>query len=467
MSDAKEARVRVLLVEDNDSDADLFEVGLRDAATGSFEIARVGTLASARAFLEKNSVACAVVDLVLPDAEGVEVVSSLAACSPATALVVLTGREDDELGLATVEAGASDYFPKSSLDGKLIARSIRYAIVRKRLEVSLAESQSIARVGSWDVDIASGRVDWSRELYRLFGFSSDESPSYEALIDRAHPDDREAAVEAIVATVDDLSPFSIEHRLLLPDGTVRWIRARGRVELDAAGRPNRLLGTAQDISAQKAADEALLHQALHDQHTGLPNRLLFLDRLGHALQRLGRQATTVAVIYIDIDRFKVINDSLGHAVGDELLLAMSVRLSDFVRPADTLARIGGDEFVVLCEGLSGEVEAVSIADRVRSAMTGPLAWEGGAARRLGQRRRCARLVSLGRTGIAPAGRERRDAPGQERGRGAVGGVRSGDADQGDRAARYRGDAAPGHHRRRPAPSLPADREPGRRRDPRS
>ena len=176
MSDATEARVRVLLVEDNDSDADLFEVSLGDAATGAFDVARVDTLASARAFLEKNSVACAVVDLLLPDAEGVEVVSSLAACSPATALVVLTGREDDELGLATVEAGASDYFPKSSLDGKLIARSIRYAIVRKRLEVSLAESQSIARVGSWDVDIASGRVTWSRELYRVFGFSSDESP---------------------------------------------------------------------------------------------------------------------------------------------------------------------------------------------------------------------------------------------------------------------------------------------------
>jgi diguanylate cyclase (GGDEF)-like protein len=133
----------------------------------------------------------------------------------------------------------------------------------------------------------------------------------------------------------------------------------------------------QDITEQKAAEDALLYQAFHDPLTGLPIRPLFLDRLGQALKRLARQPSTVGVIYLDVDRFKVINDSLGHPVGDQLLLAMAARLQQAVRPADTLARIGGDEFVMMYEGLSGEQEAVGIADRVREALTAPLAWDGG------------------------------------------------------------------------------------------
>ena len=246
-----------------------------------------------------------------------------------------------------------------------------------RSETSLAEAQSIARIGSWEVDLVTNHVSWSRELYRLFDFGLDEEPSHEALIERTHPEDQASAIEAIVTAMDDFTPFVIEHRLLLADGTIRWIRARGRLEVDAAGRPERLHGTAQDITDQRTAEEALVHQAFHDPLSGLPNRLLFRDRLSQALKRLSREPSTVGVIYVDIDRFKVINDSLGHPVGDQLLLATATRLAALVRPGDTLARIGGDEFVVLCEGLSGEAEAIFVADRFCAAMIEPLAWDGG------------------------------------------------------------------------------------------
>jgi diguanylate cyclase (GGDEF)-like protein len=144
------------------------------------------------------------------------------------------------------------------------------------------------------------------------------------------------------------------------------------------GRPERLLGIAQDITAQRAAEDALFRQAFHDPLTGLPNRRLFLDRLSQALGRLARQPSTVAVIYLDIDRFKRINDSLGQPIGDQILLAMAARLQSLARQQDTVGRIGADEFVMLCEGLTSEEEAVAVTDRIQGAMAEPLAWEEGA-----------------------------------------------------------------------------------------
>ena len=241
----------------------------------------------------------------------------------------------------------------------------------------LAEAQRIASVGSWTVDLVSNVTTCSRELCRLFGFPSDAEPDYRALLERTHPDDRESTVRLIELTMRGGSPFVVEHRLLLPDGSLRWIRARGRVEVDAAGTPVCMLGTAQDITEQRVAEAALVHQALHDPLTGLPNRLLLIDRLNQVLNGLVRQPSMVGLIYLDIDRFKVINDSLGRETADQLLLAVANRLATLVRPDDTLGRIGSDEFVVVCEGLATEAEAVTIADRICSAMTEPLEWGGG------------------------------------------------------------------------------------------
>jgi diguanylate cyclase (GGDEF)-like protein len=374
--------IRILFVEDlmgatGPRQAPVVATLLEEAPPAVYEVAGVATLAMATSHLEHTKTDCVVVDLRRIDTEDVTTLEILATQASGVALVALTANNDDALVEAVMEAGATDYVSAGTLDGVVLARSIRHGIVRKRFESSLAEAQSLARVGSWEVDLDTGRVTCSQELIRLFGLGLDQKPTYDLLVERTHPDDREQALRALAETQATRQPFLIDHRLLLPDASVRWIRARGRVECDAAGQPERLLGTAQDITEQKIAEETLHRQAFHDQLTGLPNRALLLDRLGQGLQRLGRQASTVGVIYLDVDRFNRINDSLGHVVGDRLLLAVASRLSGLARQEDTVARIGADEFVMLCEGLSGESEAVAIADRICAAMTEPLPWEYG------------------------------------------------------------------------------------------
>ena len=127
---------------------------------------------------------------------------------------------------------------------------------------------------------------------------------------------------------------------------------------------------------RKRVESDLAHQALHDDLTGLPNRALFLDRLGQALSRLGRHSTSVAVLFLDLDRFKAVNDALGHAAGDELLRAVASRLASVLRAGDTAARLSGDEFAVLCEDVAGERHAVGVAERVAEALRAPFAIGG-------------------------------------------------------------------------------------------
>ena len=377
MTARTDRRGTVLLVEGSDSDASLFGMMLEQAAPPAFDVERAITLAEATSCLAMRAFDCVVFGLRLPDGEGLSVLETLAALAPTVALIVLTDCAEDDLGAAAIEGGASDFLSKRALSADFLVHSVRFAILRKRFETSLDEAQRIAGIGSWDFDVATSATTWSRQLYRLLGFGLDQKPAIEAMIERVHPEDQETAGQAVRAALLEWTPFVIEHRLLLPDGTMRWVQASGRIESDSAGNAERVRGTAEDITEQKAAADALVHQAFHDPLSGLPNRLLFLDRLGQSVKRLEWHSSTVCVIYLDVDRFRVINDSIGRSAGDQLILALAGRLSALVRPGDTLARVGGDEFAMLCEALPGEADAIGIAERVRIAMTQPISWNDG------------------------------------------------------------------------------------------
>ncbi len=186
-----------------------------------------------------------------------------------------------------------------------------------------------------------------------------------------HPDDierEEHEYERIAA--GDPSPFTVEKRYLLPDGSVVWALFSAAVVAGDDGRPALLIAQVVDLTGRKEAEDRLAHMALHDDLTGLPNRALFLDRTCRALE-LRRRG--VALLFLDLDRFKVINDSLGHQAGDRLLRATADRLAEAIRPTDTLARFAGDEFAVLCEEVASVEDAVGVAGRLITCLQRPVA----------------------------------------------------------------------------------------------
>ncbi len=242
---------------------------------------------------------------------------------------------------------------------------------------TLREAQEIAHLGRFEWDIQGDRVRWSDELFRIFGVDPGSfDATFEAYVRRVHPEDRRLAQGAIEETLRSGNPLASEYRIVLPDGTTRWLQSRARLVQDDDGRPLRMLGICQDITTQKTTEAALTRLALQDPLTGLPNRALFLDRLALALRRQHRDGRMVAVLFVDLDRFKAVNDTLGHLAGDRLLVAVADRLGHILRPGDTIARLGGDEFAVVCEGMAGQAAAEEVAIRILNSLATPVVVEG-------------------------------------------------------------------------------------------
>lgn len=260
-----------------------------------------------------------------------------------------------------------------------IARLAGIAITHKdsidamrRLQMRFEEAQEIARIGSWELDLANNKLWWSKEVYRIFSIDSKEmSATYEGFLDRVHPEDREKVNEAYSRSVEERSPYDITHRLLMMDGTVCYVHERGRTYYDDEERPIRSIGTVQDISEQRSAEERLSWMSYYDDLTELPNRRMFLDRLQMAIELSRRNGNSLVVLYFDLNRFKIINDSLGHGVGDLVLRTVADRIDQMLRASDTVARFGGDEFAILLPE-SGVSNAIRVAEKVAREVERPI-----------------------------------------------------------------------------------------------
>ena len=217
----------------------------------------------------------------------------------------------------------------------------------------------------------NGYVEYSSPaVERLLGYPAVWSVGAN-FVDVVHPDDvNRVAVALAKAIATPRVTDSFEFRASHADGTWRHLHATANTMVDDA--VGGLVISARDVTDRKRLEDRLVHQALHDPLTGLPNRVLLRDRLAHALARSGRQPDSVAVLFLDLDHFKLVNDSLGHDVADRLLVAVARSLQNALRPAETVARLGGDEFVVLCEDISGQTEAVHVAQRVADACRAPV-----------------------------------------------------------------------------------------------
>ncbi|HEX7117717.1 MAG TPA: PAS domain S-box protein [Longimicrobiales bacterium] len=256
---------------------------------------------------------------------------------------------------------------------------------RKRAERALRESEERyalavrgANEGLWDWDLETDVVYYSPRWKSMLGLAEDDvGTAPDEWFRRVHDEDRDALRRAIDAHLEGRTPhFEHEHRIRHADGSYRWMLSRGLAVRNAEGVPHRMAGSQTDITDRKKAEERLLHDAFHDALTGLANRALFMDRLGLLLGRSRRRSDHFAVLFLDLDRFKVVNDSLGHLVGDRLLVAIAQRLEECLRPADTVARLGGDEFGILLDSIRDAGDATRISERVLQELERPFRLEG-------------------------------------------------------------------------------------------
>src|SRR6185437_10109578 len=243
---------------------------------------------------------------------------------------------------------------------------------RKMAEQALRESEEqlrlamdAAQMGIWYWECETDRFLHSEGLSVLFGGrSADPMSHYRVFKQRLHAEDRELLEATLRHAIRRGADFQIDYRVVWPDGSTHWLTNRGQIERGVDGRAQRVIGVAMDITDRKLAEQRIAHMAHHDALTGLPNRVLLKDRIQHAIAHAHRDGAELAVLFLDLDRFKTINDSLGHQLGDRLLQSVASRILVCVREGDTVARVGGDEFVIVIPAIASSADASSVASKI-------------------------------------------------------------------------------------------------------
>jgi diguanylate cyclase (GGDEF)-like protein/PAS domain S-box-containing protein len=366
--------VRVLLVEDDEDDYLITRDMLAHQERARFAVDWRSDYHESLQAIRDGNHDVYLIDYRLGAHTGLELVRQGFAARPYAPVIMLTGEATYEMDLEATALGVTDYLVKQKLDSQILERSIRYAISHQKAirDLSLSEERyslavRAANDGIWDWDLGTGRIYFSPRWHAILGRpeqAADEDPA--AWFDLVHSGDVLRLRGAIEAHLDGRTPhLQSEHRMRHADGTWRWVMTRGLAIRGVDGRPTRMAGSLSDITDRRIAQLRLQHDALHDTLTGLPNRTLFMDRVNQILQRAIRDPRTgCAVLFLDIDRFKLVNDSLSHAVGDNLLIALAGRVAAALRPGDTVARLGGDEFTVLLEDVMAPEDATVVADRI-------------------------------------------------------------------------------------------------------
>ena len=379
----KTEQSRLLIVDDNEMNRDML----------ARRLARKGYLIDvaehARGLLErvkKDAIDLVLLDIEMPEISGLEALKSLrsAYSSIELPIIMVTAKDQSEDVVRALDFGANDYVTKP-IDFPVALARIGTQLSHKRAQEALRESEQRyalaaqgANDGLWDWNLVANNIYYSARWKSMLGFQEHEiGESPEEWLGRIHDADRDRVAEEIAAHQKRATPhFESEHRMLHRDGTFRWVLSRGLAVHDPAGKALRMAGSLTDITEAKVSDPL----------TGLPNRLLFIDRLGRAIKHIKRRKDSLfAVLFFDLDGFKMINDSLGHLAGDQLLVGVSSRLEKCLRSSDTvarfgqgftMARLGGDEFTVLLEDLKEPGDAKKAAERLMKELTSPFVLAG-------------------------------------------------------------------------------------------
>jgi diguanylate cyclase (GGDEF)-like protein/PAS domain S-box-containing protein len=378
--------IRVLLIEDDEDDYVVTRDMLARQELVRFAVDWQSDYLGALAAIRDQRYDVYLIDYRLGDHTGLDLVREGFTSRPFAPVIMLTGQATYEIDLEATALGVTDYLVKQELDPPGLERSIRYAISHQKAIADLSRSEEryalavrAANDGIWDWDLATNRIYFSPRWHAILGQpeqAGDEDPS--AWFDLVHAGDILRLRSAIEAHLDGRTPhLQSEHRMRHADGSWRWVMTRGLAIRGLDGTPTRMAGSLSDVNDRRIAQLRLQHDALHDTLTGLPNRTLFVDRLNQILQRSLRDPNAgCAILFLDIDRFKLVNDSLSHGVGDNLLIALAGRVAAALRPGDTVARLGGDEFTVLLEDITNAEDAAVVADRILGSLDHPFNIDG-------------------------------------------------------------------------------------------
>src|SRR5690242_21123560 len=369
---------RLLIVDDNEMNRDM--LARRLARKGYV----IGLAESAKELLprvKEDGIDLVLLDIEMPEVTGLDALHSLReAYSPIELpIIMVTAKNQSDDIVKALEMGANDYLTKP-IDFPVALARIGTQLSHKNAQEALRESEERyalaargANDGLWDWNLVTDAMYFSPRWKAMLGFREDEiQDRLEEWFGRIHDADRDRVKEEIAAHQKGLTPhFESEHRLLHKDGGFRWMLSRGLAVHDATGKALRMAGSQTDITERKVSDPL----------TGLPNRLLFIDRLGRLIKHSKRRKDHLfAVLFLDLDGFKMINDSLGHLMGDQLLVGVASRLEKCLRSSDTVARIGqgftmarlgGDEFTILLDDLKDSADASRAAERVMKELTAP------------------------------------------------------------------------------------------------
>jgi diguanylate cyclase (GGDEF)-like protein/PAS domain S-box-containing protein len=365
----------ILLIEDNPGDARLLREMLNEHESQKTELVHVTSMHEAELQLGQRAFDIVLLDLGLPDAQGLNALRRAHAVAPRVPLVVLTGLDDESLAARSLQEGAQDYLIKGQIETRSLFRSLRYAVERKSMEDALYEEKERAQVTLNCIGDAVVCTDISGNITFL-------NLVAEKMTGWTLPEAAGRSMSEIFRTMDtssvDHTETTSEHSILqiravhLPSSCILIRRDGFEIPIedsiapinDRDGQATGAVIVFRDVSVAQAMAQQITHSAEHDYLTGLPNRMLLNDRISQAIALARRHMKKVAVLFLDLDGFKHINDSLGHPIGDQLLKSVATRLVDCVRASDTVSRQGGDEFVVLLAEVAQADDAATMAKRM-------------------------------------------------------------------------------------------------------
>jgi diguanylate cyclase (GGDEF)-like protein/PAS domain S-box-containing protein len=370
---------RVLIVDDNEMNRDMLA---RRLERKGYEVSVAASAHELMKVIKAKKLDLLLLDIEMPEVSGLEALQAIREQYSANELpiIMVTARNQSDDIVKALNMGANDYLTKP-VDFAVALARIGTQLSHKHAQEGLKESEERyalaargANDGLWDWNLATNAIYFSPRWKVMLGCQDNEiADKPEEWFERIHEADRARVKEEVAAHQKGLTPhFESEHRVRHKDGTYRWMLSRGLAIRDESGKPVRMAGSQTDITEGKVSDPL----------TNLPNRLLFLDRLGRLIRHSKRHPDRLfAVLFLDLDGFKMINDSLGHVVGDQLLLAVSKRLESCLRDSDTiarlsqqtftLARMGGDEFTVLLDEIKEPGDANHAAGRLMQELSAP------------------------------------------------------------------------------------------------